>query len=151
MWFPGIFLEASYNLYVHPLSPPGVMHQVKNLAESDSFLVPSPPKAFTSCSASLYITTISTASTTAATNATPDLGSPSFQHSMDDSLDLSPQGWVMRSSFLFVHHGKARLPFLAHGPIGENSHWEQADETRTRTLVMWRPTINRVWYLNKFK
>ncbi|KAG7278967.1 hypothetical protein CRUP_036618 [Coryphaenoides rupestris] len=70
----------------------GVMHQVKNLAESESFLVTSPPKACTSGTASLCTTTISTASTTAATNATPDLGSPSFQHSMDDSLDLSPQG-----------------------------------------------------------
>ncbi|KAM3874791.1 LOW QUALITY PROTEIN: E3 ubiquitin-protein ligase TRIP12 [Diretmus argenteus] len=70
----------------------GVMHQVKNLAESESFLVTSPPKACTSGTASLCTTTISTASTTAATNATPDLGSPSYQHSMDDSLDLSPQG-----------------------------------------------------------
>ncbi|KAF7665576.1 hypothetical protein LDENG_00138410 [Lucifuga dentata] len=70
----------------------GVMHQVKNLAESESFLVTSPPKACTSGSASLCTTTINTASTTSANNATPDLGSPSFQHSMDDSLDLSPQG-----------------------------------------------------------
>ncbi|XP_030237246.1 E3 ubiquitin-protein ligase TRIP12 isoform X4 [Gadus morhua] len=70
----------------------GVMHQVKNLAESESFLVTSPPKACTSGTTSLCTTTISTASTTAATNVTPDLGSPSFQHSMDDSLDLSPQG-----------------------------------------------------------
>ncbi|KAJ8256885.1 hypothetical protein COCON_G00190370 [Conger conger] len=69
----------------------GVMHQVKNLAESETFLT-SPPKACTSGTASLCTTTISTATTTAATNATPDLGSPSFQHSMDDSLDLSPQG-----------------------------------------------------------
>ncbi|KAM6946227.1 E3 ubiquitin-protein ligase TRIP12 [Aplochiton taeniatus] len=69
----------------------GVMHQVKNLAESESFLT-SPPKACTSGTASLCTTTISTATTTAATNPTPDLGSPSFQHSMDDSLDLSPQG-----------------------------------------------------------
>lgn len=69
------------------------MHQVKNLAESESFLVTGPPKACTSGTASLCTTTISTASTTAATNnVTPDLGSPSFQHSMDDSLDLSPQG-----------------------------------------------------------
>ncbi|XP_055370285.1 E3 ubiquitin-protein ligase TRIP12 isoform X2 [Betta splendens] len=68
----------------------GVMHQVKNLAESESFLVTSPPKACPSGTASLC--TISTASTTSANNATPDLGSPSFQHSMDDSLDLSPQG-----------------------------------------------------------
>uniref|UniRef100_A0A674C2W0 E3 ubiquitin-protein ligase n=1 Tax=Salmo trutta TaxID=8032 RepID=A0A674C2W0_SALTR len=67
----------------------GVMHQVKNLAESEAFLT-SPPKACTSGTASLC--TISTANTTAATTATPDLGSPSFQHSMDDSLDLSPQG-----------------------------------------------------------
>ncbi|KAJ3590107.1 hypothetical protein NHX12_008061, partial [Muraenolepis orangiensis] len=70
----------------------GVMHQVKNLAESESFLVTSPPKACTSATTSLCTTTISTASSTAATNATPDQGSPSFQHSMDDSLDLSPQG-----------------------------------------------------------
>lgn len=73
---------------------PGVMHQVKNLSESESFLVTSPPKACPSGTASLCTTTISTASTTSANNATPDLGSPSFQHSMDDSLDLSPQGWV---------------------------------------------------------
>ncbi|XP_077396865.1 E3 ubiquitin-protein ligase TRIP12 isoform X2 [Festucalex cinctus] len=70
----------------------GVMHQVKNLAESESFLVTSPPKACSSSSTSLCTTTISTTSTTAANNAAPDLGSPSFQHSMDDSLDLSPQG-----------------------------------------------------------
>ncbi|XP_076002219.1 E3 ubiquitin-protein ligase TRIP12 isoform X1 [Genypterus blacodes] len=70
----------------------GVMHQVKNLSESESFLVTSPPKACPSGNASLCTTTISTASTTSANNATPDLGSPSFQHSMDDSLDLSPQG-----------------------------------------------------------
>ncbi|XP_049929881.1 E3 ubiquitin-protein ligase TRIP12 isoform X2 [Epinephelus moara] len=70
----------------------GVMHQVKNLSESESFLVTSPPKACPSGTASLCNTTISTASTTSANNATPDLGSPSFQHSMDDSLDLSPQG-----------------------------------------------------------
>ncbi|XP_068440533.1 E3 ubiquitin-protein ligase TRIP12 isoform X2 [Clinocottus analis] len=70
----------------------GVMHQVKNLSESESFLVTSPPKACQSGTASLCTTTISTASTTSANNATPDLGSPSFQHSMDDSLDLSPQG-----------------------------------------------------------
>ncbi|XP_049582700.1 E3 ubiquitin-protein ligase TRIP12 isoform X2 [Syngnathus scovelli] len=70
----------------------GVMHQVKNLAESESFLVTCPPKASPSSSTSLCTTTISTTSTTAANNTTPDLGSPSFQHSMDDSLDLSPQG-----------------------------------------------------------
>ncbi|XP_063763163.1 LOW QUALITY PROTEIN: E3 ubiquitin-protein ligase TRIP12 [Eleginops maclovinus] len=70
----------------------GVMHQVKNLSESESFLVTSPPKACPSSTASLCTTTISTASTTSANNAAPDLGSPSFQHSMDDSLDLSPQG-----------------------------------------------------------
>ncbi|XP_038817341.1 E3 ubiquitin-protein ligase TRIP12-like isoform X2 [Salvelinus namaycush] len=69
----------------------GVMHQVKNLAESEAFLT-SPPKACTSGTASMCTTTISTANTTAATTAPPDLGSPSFQHSMDDSLDLSPQG-----------------------------------------------------------
>uniref|UniRef100_A0A3P8WY34 E3 ubiquitin-protein ligase n=1 Tax=Cynoglossus semilaevis TaxID=244447 RepID=A0A3P8WY34_CYNSE len=70
----------------------GVMHQVKNLAESEAFLVTSPPKACPSGTTSLCTTTISTASTTSANNVTPDLGSPSFQHSMDDSLDLSPQG-----------------------------------------------------------
>ncbi|KAK1168557.1 E3 ubiquitin-protein ligase TRIP12 isoform X1, partial [Acipenser oxyrinchus oxyrinchus] len=69
----------------------GVMHQVKNLAESETLLT-SPPKACTSGIGSVCTTTISTATTTAAANATPDLGSPSFQHSMDDSLDLSPQG-----------------------------------------------------------
>lgn len=68
------------------------MHQVKNLAESEAFLT-SPPKACTSGTASLCTTTITTATTTAASNVTPDLGSPSFQHSMDDSLDLSPQGY----------------------------------------------------------
>lgn len=68
------------------------MHQVKNLAESEAFLVTSPPKACPSGTTSLCTTTISTASTTSANNVTPDLGSPSFQHSMDDSLDLSPQG-----------------------------------------------------------
>ncbi|XP_061924266.1 E3 ubiquitin-protein ligase TRIP12 isoform X4 [Entelurus aequoreus] len=70
----------------------GVMHQVKNLAESETFLVTSPPKACPSSSTSLCTTTISTTSTTSANNAAPDLGSPSFQHSMEDSLDLSPQG-----------------------------------------------------------
>ncbi|XP_051512203.1 E3 ubiquitin-protein ligase TRIP12 isoform X2 [Myxocyprinus asiaticus] len=69
----------------------GVMHQVKNLSESEAFLT-SPPKACTSGTASLCTTTITTATTTSASNVTPDLGSPSFQHSMDDSLDLSPQG-----------------------------------------------------------
>uniref|UniRef100_A0A8B9LPY2 E3 ubiquitin-protein ligase n=1 Tax=Astyanax mexicanus TaxID=7994 RepID=A0A8B9LPY2_ASTMX len=69
----------------------GVMHQVKNLAESETFFT-SPPKACTSGTTSLCTTTITTATTTAASNVTPDLGSPSFQHSMDDSLDLSPQG-----------------------------------------------------------
>ena len=79
----------------------GVMHQVKNLAESESFLVTSPPKACPSGTASLCTTTISTASTTSSNNATPDLGSPSFQHSMDDSLDLSPQGWVRGNVWLW--------------------------------------------------
>ncbi len=85
-------LQTVCNVFL--LSLPGVMHQVKNLSESESFLVTSPPKACPSGTASLCTTTISTASTTSANNATPDLGSPSFQHSMDDSLDLSPQGWV---------------------------------------------------------
>lgn len=70
----------------------GVMHQVKNLAESESFLATSPPKACSSGTASLCTTTITSVSTTSANIANPDLGSPSFQHSMDDSLDLSPQG-----------------------------------------------------------
>lgn len=70
----------------------GVMHQVKNLAESESFLVTSPPKACQSGIASLCPTSNSSASTTCTNNATADLGSPSYQHSMDDSLDLSPQG-----------------------------------------------------------
>ncbi|XP_039615955.1 E3 ubiquitin-protein ligase TRIP12 isoform X3 [Polypterus senegalus] len=69
----------------------GVMHQVKNLAESETFLS-CPTKACTSGTGSLCTTTITTATTAAVTNATSDLGSPSFQHSMDDSLDLSPQG-----------------------------------------------------------
>ncbi|XP_051952597.1 E3 ubiquitin-protein ligase TRIP12 isoform X2 [Xyrauchen texanus] len=69
----------------------GVMHQVKNLSESEAFIT-SPPKACTSGTASLCTTTITTATTTSASNVTPDLGSPSFQHSMEDSLDLSPQG-----------------------------------------------------------
>lgn len=79
-------------ILVFLLCVPGVMHQVKNLSESESFLVTSPPKACPSGTASLCTTTISTASTTSANNTAPDLGSPSFQHSMDDSLDLSPQG-----------------------------------------------------------
>uniref|UniRef100_A0A673XBU3 E3 ubiquitin-protein ligase n=1 Tax=Salmo trutta TaxID=8032 RepID=A0A673XBU3_SALTR len=83
--------KAIARISMYSISPPGVMHQVKNLAESEAFLT-SPPKACTSGTASLCTTTISTATTTAASNATPDLGSPSFQHSMDDSLDLSPQG-----------------------------------------------------------
>ncbi|XP_038123936.1 E3 ubiquitin-protein ligase TRIP12 isoform X4 [Cyprinodon tularosa] len=70
----------------------GVMHQVKNLAESESFLVTSPPKACSSGTASHCTTTITSVSTTSANIAAPDLGSPSFQHSMEDSLDLSPQG-----------------------------------------------------------
>ncbi|XP_072317895.1 E3 ubiquitin-protein ligase TRIP12 isoform X2 [Eucyclogobius newberryi] len=70
----------------------GVMHQVKNLAESESLLVTCPPKACQSGSASLCPTSHSTASTASTNNAAADLGSPSYQHSMDDSLDLSPQG-----------------------------------------------------------
>uniref|UniRef100_A0AAV2J4M1 E3 ubiquitin-protein ligase n=1 Tax=Knipowitschia caucasica TaxID=637954 RepID=A0AAV2J4M1_KNICA len=70
----------------------GVMHQVKNLAESESLLVTSPPKACQSGSASICPTSNSTASTTSSNNAIAELGSPSYQHSMDDSLDLSPQG-----------------------------------------------------------
>ncbi|XP_062355613.1 E3 ubiquitin-protein ligase TRIP12 isoform X1 [Cinclus cinclus] len=70
----------------------GVMHQVKNLAESEALLT-SPPKVCTNGSGMLgTTTTISTGTATAASNATADLGSPSLQHSREDSLDLSPQG-----------------------------------------------------------
>lgn len=72
----------------------GVMHQVKNLSESESFFVTSPPKACPGSTTSLCTSTISTSSPTPANNRTADLGSPSFQHSVDDSLDLSPQGCV---------------------------------------------------------
>ncbi|XP_056906555.1 E3 ubiquitin-protein ligase TRIP12 isoform X4 [Takifugu flavidus] len=70
----------------------GVMHQVKNLSESESIFVTSPPKACPGSTTSLCTSTISTSSPTPANNRTADLGSPSFQHSVDDSLDLSPQG-----------------------------------------------------------
>ncbi|XP_066540723.1 E3 ubiquitin-protein ligase TRIP12 isoform X4 [Hoplias malabaricus] len=69
----------------------GVMHQVKNLAESETFFT-SPPKACTSGTTSLCTTTITTATASSTSSVTTDLGSPSFQHSMEDSLDLSPQG-----------------------------------------------------------
>ncbi|XP_074446987.1 E3 ubiquitin-protein ligase TRIP12 isoform X1 [Larus michahellis] len=70
----------------------GVMHQVKNLAESEALLT-SPPKVCTNGSGTLgTATTISTGTATAASNAAADLGSPSLQHSREDSLDLSPQG-----------------------------------------------------------
>ncbi|XP_029471280.1 E3 ubiquitin-protein ligase TRIP12 isoform X5 [Rhinatrema bivittatum] len=69
----------------------GVMHQVKNLAESEALLT-SPPKACTNGSGTLCTSTISTGTSTIASNAAADLGSPSLQHSRDDSLDLSPQG-----------------------------------------------------------
>ncbi|NXG26661.1 TRIPC ligase, partial [Grallaria varia] len=70
----------------------GVMHQVKNLAESEALLT-SPPKVCTNGSGTLgTTTTISTGTATAASNASADLGSPSLQHSREDSLDLSPQG-----------------------------------------------------------
>ncbi|XP_060623799.2 E3 ubiquitin-protein ligase TRIP12 isoform X3 [Anolis sagrei] len=70
----------------------GVMHQVKNLAESETLLT-SPPKACTNGSGTLgSTTTVSTGTATAASNATSDLGSPNLQHSREDSLDLSPQG-----------------------------------------------------------
>ncbi|XP_075057747.1 E3 ubiquitin-protein ligase TRIP12 isoform X9 [Mixophyes fleayi] len=69
----------------------GVMHQVKNLAESETLLT-SPPKVCTNGSGSLAgAATINTGIGTAAGNAAADLGSPSLQH-RDDSLDLSPQG-----------------------------------------------------------
>lgn len=99
-------------MFVFVLSFPGVMHQVKNLAESESFLVTSPPKACPSGTASLCTTTISTASTTSANNATPDLGSPSFQHSMDDSLDLSPQGWVGLAVIIMVYQIISKSQFI---------------------------------------
>ncbi|XP_042195203.1 E3 ubiquitin-protein ligase TRIP12 isoform X3 [Callorhinchus milii] len=67
----------------------GVMHQVKNLAESETLLT-SPPKAGSSGAGGLS-TTATITTPTAASNTVADLGSPSFQ-SMDDSLDLSPQG-----------------------------------------------------------
>ncbi|NXF04300.1 TRIPC ligase, partial [Smithornis capensis] len=70
----------------------GVMHQVKNLAESEALLT-SPPKVCSNGSGTLgTTTTISTGTATAASNAAADLGSPSLQHSREDSLDLSPQG-----------------------------------------------------------
>ncbi|KAM9274639.1 E3 ubiquitin-protein ligase TRIP12 isoform 4-T11 [Cariama cristata] len=70
----------------------GVMHQVKNLAESEALLT-SPPKVCTNGSGTLgTTTTINTGTATAASNAAADLGSPSLQHSREDSLDLSPQG-----------------------------------------------------------
>ncbi|NXH17777.1 TRIPC ligase, partial [Bucco capensis] len=70
----------------------GVMHQVKNLAESEALLT-SPPKVCTNGSGMLgTTTTISTGTATTASNAGVDLGSPSLQHSREDSLDLSPQG-----------------------------------------------------------
>ncbi|KAG9343628.1 hypothetical protein JZ751_013798 [Albula glossodonta] len=69
----------------------GVMHQVKTLAESETFLM-TPPKVYLSGSSPLCNTTISMVTAAMATNTTPDLGSPSYPHSLDDSLDLSPQG-----------------------------------------------------------
>ncbi|XP_053565809.1 E3 ubiquitin-protein ligase TRIP12 isoform X7 [Bombina bombina] len=69
----------------------GVMHQVKNLAESETLLT-SPPKVCTNGSGSLVGTTpITTGAGTVAGNPPVELGSPSLQH-RDDSLDLSPQG-----------------------------------------------------------
>ncbi|XP_069583957.1 E3 ubiquitin-protein ligase TRIP12 isoform X3 [Ranitomeya imitator] len=69
----------------------GVMHQVKNLAESETLLT-SLPKVCTNGSGSLAsAATINTGTGTASGNAAADLGSPSLQH-RDDSLDLSPQG-----------------------------------------------------------
>ncbi|OCT81100.1 E3 ubiquitin-protein ligase TRIP12 isoform X2 [Xenopus laevis] len=69
----------------------GVMHQVKNLAESEALLT-SPPKLCTNGSGSLgSTTTISTGSGAASGNSAADLGSPSLQH-REDSLDLSPPG-----------------------------------------------------------
>ncbi|XP_076002430.1 E3 ubiquitin-protein ligase TRIP12-like [Genypterus blacodes] len=68
----------------------GVMHQVKNLSESESFLVTSPPKACPDGNAS--VCTLSTESSTSPNDVTPDLSSASSQNSMDESLDLSSQG-----------------------------------------------------------
>ncbi|KAG8445495.1 hypothetical protein GDO86_010313 [Hymenochirus boettgeri] len=69
----------------------GVMHQVKNLAESETVLT-SPPKLCTNGSGSLgSTTTISTGTGTVCGSTATDLGSPSLQH-RDDSLDLSPPG-----------------------------------------------------------
>ncbi|KAM4043800.1 LOW QUALITY PROTEIN: E3 ubiquitin-protein ligase TRIP12 [Anomaloglossus baeobatrachus] len=69
----------------------GVMHQVKNLAESETLLT-SPPKVCTNGSGSLAsAASINTGIGTTSGNAAADLGSPSLQH-RDDSLDLSPQG-----------------------------------------------------------
>uniref|UniRef100_A0A8C3DLN7 E3 ubiquitin-protein ligase n=1 Tax=Corvus moneduloides TaxID=1196302 RepID=A0A8C3DLN7_CORMO len=53
----------------------------KNLAESEALLT-SPPKVCTNGSGTLH--------------AAADLGSPSLQHSREDSLDLSPQGLPKR-------------------------------------------------------
>ncbi|EPY82322.1 hypothetical protein CB1_000661013, partial [Camelus ferus] len=100
-----VYQNQSFLLNVHGINcairlnfpPPNiclacVMHQVKHLAESESLLT-SPPKACTNGSGSLGSTTsVSSGTATAATNAVADLGSPSLQHSRDDSLDLSPQG-----------------------------------------------------------
>ncbi|KAF4014054.1 hypothetical protein G4228_005340 [Cervus hanglu yarkandensis] len=85
----------------------GVMHQVKHLAESESLLT-SPPKACANGSGSLGSTpSVNSGTATAATNASADLGSPSLQHSRDDSLDLSPQGekikgWIKEQAHKFV-------------------------------------------------
>ncbi|XP_040838793.1 E3 ubiquitin-protein ligase TRIP12 isoform X9 [Ochotona curzoniae] len=85
----------------------GVMHQVKHLAESEALLT-SPPKVCTNGSGSLGSTApVTSAAATAATNAPADLGSPSLQHSRDDSLDLSPQGekikgWIKEQAHKFV-------------------------------------------------
>lgn len=80
------------DFFLNPYYCVGVMHQVKHLAESESLLT-SPPKACTNGSGSLGSTTsVNSGTATAATNAAADLGSPSLQHSRDDSLDLSPQG-----------------------------------------------------------
>lgn len=103
--FSNTFVLATTSLPPPPLplpqtSPPnkdlfclkGVMHQVKNLAESEALLT-SPPKVCTNGSGTLgTTTTINTGTATVASNAAADLGSPSLQHSREDSLDLSPQG-----------------------------------------------------------
>lgn len=130
LFHPGSFFDSVVLIPVY-LNVPGVMHQVKNLSESENFLVTSLPKACPSGTASLCPTTISTTSTTSANNATPDLGSPSFQHSMDDSLDLSPQGWEYDHVWLyntelcaqFSHTTETRSKYKFHRLLNQQSEF----------------------------